>query len=118
MLQVSAVHFYLTYPFVLSWSCIEAMACGCAVLGSATPPVSEVLKDGVNGLFVDFFSAEDIADHVDEVLDHPNRMKKMREAARQTALTHFDFKRRQLPQWQQLLQSLMEGERPALDMMG
>jgi glycosyltransferase involved in cell wall biosynthesis len=118
VLQVSAVHFYLTYPFVLSWSCIEALACGCAVLGSATPPVCEVLKDGVNGLLVDFFSTDDIADHVDQVLDHPNRMKKMREAARRTAVSRFDFKRRQLPQWQQLLQSLMQGQRPGLDMMG
>jgi glycosyltransferase involved in cell wall biosynthesis len=118
VLQISSAHFYLTYPFVLSWSFIDALACGCAVIGSSTPPVREVLTDGVNGLLVDFFSTEEIADRVDEVLDHPTQMKKMRAAARQTAVRHFDFKRRQLPQWRRLLQQLIEGERPAIDMMG
>jgi glycosyltransferase involved in cell wall biosynthesis len=103
VLQVSSVHFYLTYPFVLSWSCIEALACGCAVVGSSTPPVLEVLKDGVNGLLVDFFSYEEIAERVDEVMDHPDRMREMRRAARKTAVGSFDFKRQQLPQWKRLL---------------
>ena len=118
ILQVSSVHFYLTYPFVLSWSFIEALSCGCAVIGSSTPPVREVMKDGVNGLLVDFFSPGDIADRVDEVLNHPDRMGKMRERARQTAVEHFDFKTRMLPRWIQLLQLLMDGKTPPVDMMG
>ncbi|MBK8176759.1 MAG: glycosyltransferase family 4 protein [Rhodospirillales bacterium] len=114
VLQVSSVHVYLTYPFILSWSFIEAMACGCLVLGSATPPVLEVLEDRVNGLAVDFFAPATLADRVDEVLDHPDRMQQIRERARETAVRDFDLKRRQLPRWQSLFLDIVNERRPAL----
>jgi glycosyltransferase involved in cell wall biosynthesis len=97
MLQISAVHVYLTYPFVLSWSMLEAMAAGCAVVGSATPPVQEVIRDGDNGVLVDFFSTEGIADAVDKVLSHPDRMAEMRVRARQTVIDRYDLRRFCLP---------------------
>ncbi|ACK69701.1 glycosyl transferase group 1 [Gloeothece citriformis PCC 7424] len=105
-LQLSAVHVYLTYPFVLSWSMLEAMSAGCLVIGSATAPVREVIEDGVNGLLVDFFSPEQIADAVDRVLDHPNRMQSIREQARQTILERYDLKRICLPKHIELVKSL------------
>lgn len=114
LLQVSSAHIYLTYPFVLSWSFIEAMAAGCAIIGSATPPVMEVLKDGENGLAVDFFSPREIADRVDEVLDHPTRMAHLRSAARADAVRDFDLEDVTLPKWRRLIDDLVAGRRPEL----
>ena len=116
LLRVSSAHVYLTYPFVLSWSFLEAMASGCLLIGSRTPPVLEVLQDGVNGLTVDFFSPAMLADRVDEVLDHPDRMQALRDRARETVREGFDLKRRQLPLWQGLIDDIIEGRRPELNL--
>ena len=114
LLQISAAHVYLTYPFVLSWSLIEAMACGCLVVGSATPPVLEVMKDGVNGLLVDFFDAEALADRITSALAHPTRRQDLRDRARATAVAQFDLKTVVLPRWKQLFEDLIHGRRPEL----
>src|SRR4051812_3291131 len=68
VLQLSSVHVYLTYPFVLSWSLLEAMSAGCIVVGSRTPPVEEVVTDQENGLLVDFFDIDGLAERVCSVL--------------------------------------------------
>lgn len=113
LLQVSSVHVYLTYPFVLSWSFIEAMASGCLIVGSATPPVLEVLRDGENGLAVDFFSPRMLANRIEAALEHPARMKPLREAARATAVEKFDLHRVLLPRWLALFDDLIHHRRPA-----
>jgi glycosyltransferase involved in cell wall biosynthesis len=101
VLRKSSVHVYLTYPFVLSWSLLEAMSAGCLVLGSRTAPVQEVIRDGENGLLVDFFSAEAIAARVDEALSMDSRL--IRSRARATAIEGFDLKRVCLPAQLQLV---------------
>jgi glycosyltransferase involved in cell wall biosynthesis len=113
LLQVSSVHVYLTYPFVLSWSFIEAMACGCLIVGSRTPPVLEVLKNGGNGLTVDFFAPKSLANRIESALEQPERMRVLRNAARRTAVKHFDLKSVLLPRWNALFSDLLNGRRPA-----
>ena len=93
VLQASSVHVYLTRPFVLSWSMLEAMSVGCVIVGSATPPVQEVITDGENGLLTDFFSPAAIADRVEEALDNRQEMTRIRSAARETILEKYDLKK-------------------------
>jgi glycosyltransferase involved in cell wall biosynthesis len=88
-LQISSAHVYLTYPFVLSWSMMEAMAMGCLVIGSATAPVLEVIKGGVNGLLVDFFSPGDVADKVETALRAPQDFAPLRARARETVIERY-----------------------------
>jgi glycosyltransferase involved in cell wall biosynthesis len=113
LLQVSSAHVYLTYPFVLSWSFIEAMACGCLIIGSGTPPVLEVLNDGGNGLTVDFFAYKQLANRIEQALAEPERMQALRNAARVTAVKRFDLKRLLLPRWETLFDDLVSGRKPA-----
>ena len=91
VLQASTVHIYLTRPFVLSWSMLEALCTGCLIVGSDTPPVKEVIEDGVNGLLVDFFNPEQIAARVIEALDNPDKMAKIRQRARETIVEKYDL---------------------------
>ncbi|MFA6013089.1 MAG: glycosyltransferase [Desulfobacteraceae bacterium] len=89
VLQASSAHVYLTYPFVLSWSMLEAMSAGCALIASNTPPVAEVVQDNHNGFLVDFFSPEQLFEKISFVLDNASDMTPIRQAARQTAMEHY-----------------------------
>ncbi|MDA9865425.1 glycosyltransferase family 4 protein [bacterium] len=89
LLQVSSVHMYLTYPFVLSWSMLEAMAAGAFVIGSKTPPVEEVIEDGRNGWLVDFFDRPAMVTRVAEALALSQGMQSLRAAARETVVTRY-----------------------------
>jgi glycosyltransferase involved in cell wall biosynthesis len=110
VLQISSVHVYLTYPFVLSWSFLEAMSAGCLVVGSATPSVMEVLKDGDNGLLVDFFDFQGIAEKIDAVLEHPDRMQAIRDRARRKIIDEYDLKTVALPSYLKLIDALVAGD--------
>ncbi len=84
ILRISDLHIYLTAPFVLSWSLLNAMACGCVVLGSDVPPVREVIRPGENGLVEPLFDVERLTEMALRVLDDPAEFAPLREAARRT----------------------------------
>ncbi len=89
VLRASSVHVYMTYPYVLSWSLMEAMSTGCFVIGSKTAPVEEVIEDGMNGLLVDFFDHEQLANLIEETLMKPKKWENIRSNARQTILDRY-----------------------------
>lgn len=107
LLQVSAAHVYLTYPFVLSWSCLEAMSAGCHVVGSATPPVQEFVQSGSNGTLVDFFDGEGLAAAVATAVQGRAGDGALRAAARRTAIERCDLRRVALPRYGRELAALM-----------
>lgn len=90
LLQVSSAHIYLTYPFVLSWSFMEAMASGCLMIGSDTAPVQEVLQHGHNGLLTGFFDPDGLVDTVVRALED-RESARLREAARATITGRYDL---------------------------
>lgn len=111
LFQVSAAHIYLTYPFVLSWSMLESLACGVAIVSSNTSPVLEVVQDGVTGLLADFFSPEDVAKKVFSILDSKDGMSEMRKKAREKVVKEYDLQRL-LPLHVGLVKDLARGEIP------
>lgn len=111
MLQVSAAHIYLTYPFVLSWSLMESMACGCAIVASDTKPVREVMQDGKNGLLAGFYDVDGMTQRVVQLLEAKDRNQTMREAARATVLRNYDLANL-LPLHVRLVKEVAEGLLP------
>jgi len=91
LLQLSTVHVYLTYPFVLSWSLLEAMSAGCAIVGSDTAPVREVVQNGETGILVDFFDRSALVERVCSLLDDPKRRETLGKAARAFAIERYDL---------------------------
>ena len=113
LFRVSACHVYLTYPFVLSWSLLEAMACEALIVGSATPPLQEVIDHGVNGLLVDFFDGEALAQTIARVLEAPQEHRLLRQNARRTVVDRFDLNSVCLPAQLELVETLLRGHLPS-----
>lgn len=106
VLQISSAHVYLTVPFVLSWSMLEAMAVECLVIGSDTASVTEVIKHEKTGLLVDFFSPTDIAKAVDRALTQVENLTPIRTAARKNIIKNY-LASRSVKQYEALIKSVL-----------
>ena len=107
-IDISSVHIYLTYPFVLSWSMLEAMSLEKLVIGSKTKPVEEIIKDKHNGLLFDFFDFKKLAEFTSDVLSNPTKYEKIRKNARKTIIQKYDLKKNILPKQLNLIEGLLE----------
>lgn len=92
LMQISSAHVYATFPFVLSWSLVEAMAFKCPIIASKTPPVEEVMQDNVEGLLYDFYDIDMLVEKIEFALDNKDKMEVIRNNARQKALENFALK--------------------------
>jgi glycosyltransferase involved in cell wall biosynthesis len=106
LLQLSTVHVYLTYPFVLSWSLLEAMSAGCAIVASNTQPLHEAIHHDHTGRLVGFFDSAALTNEVCQLLDDPAARARLGQAARAFAQANYDLKTVCLPKQLQWVQSL------------
>jgi glycosyltransferase involved in cell wall biosynthesis len=104
-MRLSTAHVYYTYPFVLSWSLVEAMASGCYVIGSDTPPLHDAITDGVNGRLLPFFDVEALSQALIDACRDPRAAAPLRAAARKTAVAKFSS-RDGREAWLQVLRDL------------
>jgi glycosyltransferase involved in cell wall biosynthesis len=104
-LSISRAHVYYTYPFVLSWSLLEAMASECLVVGSDTAPVRDAVRPGENGLLLDFFDHAALAEALIEACRKPQAFAHLRKAARKTVVADFN-RARSREAWVALLEEL------------
>jgi glycosyltransferase involved in cell wall biosynthesis len=91
LLQLSTVHVYLTYPFVLSWSLLEAMSAGCAIVASDTQPLREAIQHDQTGRLVPFFDVDGLVKQVCELLESPADRERLGRAAREFARANYDL---------------------------
>lgn len=97
ILQLSSVHVYLTYPFVLSWSLLEAMSVGCAIVASNTEPLHGIIRDDETGKLVDFFHTTALSDQVCTLLEQPEQRAQLGKNARDFVKANYDLKSVCLP---------------------
>ena len=108
LLQLSTVHVYLTYPFVLSWSLLEAMSVGCAIVASHTQPLREAIRHNDTGRLVNFFDVPGLVNEVCALLDDPTARAKLGANARAFAQANYDLKTVCLPRQLAWVQGLLK----------
>lgn len=107
LLQISTVHVYLTYPFVLSWSLMEAMSCGCAIVASDTAPVKELITTNKTGVLIDFFDFENLSNQVIKLLSDAKERERLGKNARDFIIENYDLRNICLPQQLQWIKSML-----------
>jgi len=107
LLSLSTAHVYFTYPFVLSWSLLDAMSCECLVVGSDTAPVRDVLRHRENGLLIDFFDQTGLARTLTDICRNPGRYASIGAAARATVVSEFDQRTICEPVWLSLISEVL-----------
>jgi glycosyltransferase involved in cell wall biosynthesis len=109
LLQVSSVHVYLTYPFVLSWSLLEAMSAGCAIVASDTPPLHEAIRHDETGRLVGFFDIDGLAGEVCALLGDADLRARLGARARAFARARYDLASVCLPRQLAWVEGLVGG---------
>lgn len=109
LLQISTVHVYLTYPFVLSWSLLEAMSVGCSIVASDTQPLHEAIRHDENGRLVNFFDVAGLTKEICTLLDDQSLRQRLGESARSHAIANYDLKNVCLPQQLSWVKRLIGG---------
>lgn len=113
LMQVSSCHVYLTAPFVLSWSLMEAMSSGCLIVASNVGCVREMIKHEHNGLLTSFWNIDALIEQVNDALSNQDSYVPLRRAARQTILDRYDIEDL-LPKQRQLIETVANGSQPTL----
>ena len=111
ILSIGAAHVYFTYPYTLSWSLADAMACECLILGSDTAPVRDAIDHGQNGLLLDFFDIDGLTKAMINAVRHPESYAGMRRQARITALSLFDRETVGVPGWLAMIDEVLDQTR-------
>jgi glycosyltransferase involved in cell wall biosynthesis len=99
LIRIARCHVYLTVPFVLSWSLLEAMALEKTIVASDVAPVREVMADGKTGFLVDFFKPQDLAERIADVLKHRDNFRSIGVNARNKIVSEYDFLSVRFPAW-------------------
>jgi glycosyltransferase involved in cell wall biosynthesis len=111
IIQISRCHIYMTMPFVLSWSLLEAMSMEATVVASDVAPVREAVTHGETGLLVDFHDPAALARQVVEVLERPQDFAHLGPAARKCVIAEYDFLTRCLPEHVAQMNALLPPDR-------
>ena len=93
LFRITSAHVYLTYPFVLSWSLLEAMSCSSPIIASETEPVLEVIKDNQNGLLIPFNNPRLLAKKICYALKNKDEIAELGKNARKTILEYYELRK-------------------------